>query len=240
MLHRVLPDGDIYFLVNRRSTPVEGDFQFSAKAGATWWDAVDGSQVDAGAKAGAVRVALAPYQSRFLIARDLGEAKAVAPVDPVSVATAEEHWDISLGTPGPATDERLAFSLGWLNEQSDPRIRTFSGKATYTGAIRLRKPSCAKPVFWLDIGAMADVARVTVNGIEAGIIWTQPHRLNATSLIKAGRNVLEIEVTNLWVNRLVGEAALNPSSAGTKMYKPDAPLRSAGLKGPVRLLMRCE
>lgn len=240
VLHRVLPDGDIYFLVNRRSTPVEGDFQFPAKAGATWWDAVDGSQVDAGAKAGAVRVALAPYQSRFLIARDLGEAKAVAPVDPVSVATAEEHWDISLGTPGPATDERLAFSLGWLNEQSDPRIRTFSGKATYTGAIRLRKPSCAKPVFWLDIGAMADVARVTVNGIEAGIIWTQPHRLNATSLIKAGRNVLEIEVTNLWVNRLVGEAALNPSSAGTKMYKPDAPLRSAGLKGPVRLLMRCE
>lgn len=40
VLHRVLPDGDIYFLVNRRSTPVEGDFLFPEKAGAIWWDAV--------------------------------------------------------------------------------------------------------------------------------------------------------------------------------------------------------
>jgi len=123
---------------------------------------------------------------------------------------------------------------------SEDQIRTFSGKATYTGTIRLGKPSCAKPVFWLDVGAMADVARVRMNGIETGIIWTQPHRLNVTSLIKAGRNVLEIEVANLWVNRLVGEAALNPLSTGAKMYRPNGPLRRAGLKGPVRVLMGCK
>ncbi|MDO7834144.1 glycosyl hydrolase [Sphingobium sp. HBC34] len=240
VLHRVLPDGDIYFLVNRGSAHVEGDFQIPAKAVTTWWDAVDGSQVDAGAKAGAVHVALAPHQSRFLVARDLASAKAVAPIDPVSVVTADDRWHVSLATPGLATDERRAFSLHWLNEQSDPRLRYFSGKATYTGTIRLPKPSCARPVFRLDLGAMADVARVTVNGIEAGMIWTQPHRVNVSAMIRAGRNRLKIEVANLWVNRLIGEAAHNPSSAGAKMYRPDAPLRSAGLKGPVRLFTHCE
>lgn len=240
VLHRVLPNGDIYFLVNRGSTPVEGDFVVPAKAAMTWWDAVDGSQTHIEGKDGAVHVALAPHQSRFIVARDITPVKIVAPSNLVPVATADEHWRVTLATPGMALDKRLTFPLRWLNEQSDPKLRYFSGEATYMGTLQVPNASCTKPIFWLDLGAMADVARVTVNGIGAGTVWTQPHRLDVSALITRGPNALEIEVANLWVNRLIGEAAHKPSSAGAKMYMPEAPLRPAGLKGPVSLLMQCE
>jgi hypothetical protein len=58
----------------------------------------------------------------------------------------------------------------------------------------------------LDLGAVYDVANVRINGKTGGTRWTPPFALDITPLLKAGDNVIEVEVTNRWVNRLMGDA----------------------------------
>ena len=50
------------------------------------------------------------------------------------------------------------------------------------------------------------MAKVFLNGIEIGTVWTAPWRLDVTSFLKEGENRLEIQVSNLWANRLIGDA----------------------------------
>jgi hypothetical protein len=57
--------------------------------------------------------------------------------------------------------------------------------------------------------------------------------------VRRGRNTLEIKVADLWVNRLIGDAqpgAKKITYTTLPTYRPDAPLRPAGLIGPVRLM----
>ena len=53
---------------------------------------------------------------------------------------------------------------------------------------------------------MKNIAEVIVNGKSLGIIWKKPFSVNVTGLLKPGVNKLQIKVTNLWVNRLIGDA----------------------------------
>ena len=89
---------------------------------------------------------------------------------------------------------------------AEPDVRFYSGEAVYTAVIELeRTPS---PDAYLDLGAVRDVADVTVNGHRAGAAWYEPFRVFAGSWLRPGRNTLEIRVANGWANRLIGDAAL--------------------------------
>ena len=85
---------------------------------------------------------------------------------------------------------------------------------------------------------MRDLAEVLVNGKSAGVLWQPPYEADLTGLTKPGSNSIEIRVTNLWVNRLIGDAqpGAKPITFTTlKTYRADAPLRPSGLLGPVTL-----
>lgn len=47
-----------------------------------------------------------------------------------------------------------------------------------------------------------------VNGKSLGTLWKPPYRLDITESIKPGNNFVEIAVTNLWPNRLIGDEKL--------------------------------
>ena len=57
-------------------------------------------------------------------------------------------------------------------------------------------------------GVVKNVARVRLNGRDLGVVWTAPWRVEITGALKPGANELEIEVANLWPNRLIGDATL--------------------------------
>lgn len=115
-------------------------------------------------------------------------------------------------------------------------MRYFSGTATYRQTLRV--PTKAGKHLVLDLGNVREVAEVIVNGKSAGVLWKPPYRADLSGLAKPGANTLEIRVTNLWVNRLIGAAqpAAKPITfTALKTYRADAPLRASGLMGPVTL-----
>jgi len=79
---------------------------------------------------------------------------------------------------------------------------------------------------------------VRINGRLAGTAWRAPYAVDISGTVHAGRNMLDIRVANLWVNRLIGDqqpGATKISFTTVKTYTPKAPLRPSGLIGPVTL-----
>ncbi|GAB3064685.1 hypothetical protein GCM10027214_33700 [Stenotrophomonas tumulicola] len=129
----------------------------------------------------------------------------------------------------PALPPTLAFTQGWEREfpglggaaasrqrieglpswttDPDPAIRFHSGTAIYRTDFDLAQIP-ANAVAMLDLGRVADIARVTVNNQDAGIAWKRPFRLDITTRLHPGTNTLEVHVANRWVNRLIGDAAI--------------------------------
>jgi len=93
----------------------------------------------------------------------------------------------------------------------------------------------------LSLKELHEICTVRVNGEDAGTIWAMPYRLDITDKLKPGRNTIEVEVTNLWPNRLIGDAQPGVTQTYTRTnirkYTAGSPLLPSGLIGPVSLVM---
>jgi hypothetical protein len=86
----------------------------------------------------------------------------------------------------------------------DKDMKYFSGTATYTTVFPLlRKDVCSR--YFLDLGVVKDIAVVRVNGDTCAVLWRAPFRADITDALRKGDNRVEVSVTNLWVNRMVGD-----------------------------------
>jgi hypothetical protein len=176
----------------------------------------------------------------------------------------EVHFEPRWGGPESVTFERLE---DWSKRPEDG-IRYYSGTAiyrrTFTWAPGQSQISNCKAQIFLDLGKVAVIAEVTLNGKGLGILWKPPFRVEVTDAVTAGENLLELRVVNLWVNRQIGDEQLpedsernpngtlkrwpqwlnegKPSPTGRytftswRLWKKDSPLQESGLLGPVRLV----
>ena len=55
----------------------------------------------------------------------------------------------------------------------------------------------------LDLGRVESIAKVFVNGTPVRTLWCEPYRCRIDGFVKKGRNVLRIDVTNTWRNRVI-------------------------------------
>ena len=95
-------------------------------------------------------------------------------------------------------------SLVPWNEHTDEGVKYFSGTARYTITFR-QKHIDRHSRYVLDIGTVYNLARVFVNGQEVAHLWKPPFRCDVTDVLHKGKNTLEVEVTNLWPNRMIGD-----------------------------------
>jgi hypothetical protein len=134
------------------------------------------------------------------------------------------------------------LKLGDWTKRPEPGIKYYSGKATYRKTFDFQSPlSNPHSVIFLDLGAVKNMARVKLNGRDLGVVWCAPWQVAIPAgLLKPTGNLLEIEVANLWPNRLIKDAGLPPDQRLTwttwSPYKPTDPLLPSGLLGPVRLM----
>ncbi|MEZ0469880.1 glycosyl hydrolase [Luteimonas salinilitoris] len=128
------------------------------------------------------------------------------PVLPAPVPV-EGAWEIEFPKLGGSARFRRVEELASWTEDPDPAVRHHSGTAIYRTRFDLpRQPAGAVAI--LDLGRVADIARVMVNGHDAGIAWNPPFRLDVTRYLHPGANRLEIHVANRWINRLIGDEAV--------------------------------
>jgi hypothetical protein len=100
---------------------------------------------------------------------------------------------------------KLKELISWP-DHPDWGVRYFSGTATYLKQIKVpSKWISPDRVVILDLGRVKNVAAVRLNGKDLGVLWKPPFKVEVTGALKRGKNVLEIKVTNLWVNRLIGD-----------------------------------
>jgi hypothetical protein len=114
------------------------------------------------------------------------------------------------GAPPQVTLEKL---ISW-SDSPDAGIKYFSGTATYGCKIQVPSSLLAAHRRWyLDLGKVAVMAEVKLNGKDLGILWKPPFRVDVTDALKTGENTLEAKVVNLWINRLIGDEQLPEDSS---------------------------
>jgi len=155
------------------------------------------------------------------------------------VATLGGPWDVTFEPDRGAPVGVTLPALAPLNEQTDAGIRYFSGVASYKKTLTVPARQRPGAPLLIDLGAVGDMAEVWLNGRKIGTVWHAPFRTDIGPAMRRGKNHLEVRVADLWVNRLIGDAQPGATRVGFTVmptYKPDAPLRPAGLIGPVRLM----
>ncbi len=146
-----------------------------------------------------------PVQAELTFAS--GSRKSITTPQAPAASQLRGPWRVVLDSPVEPRRELTLPQLASLSENPDASIRYFSGTATYSSTFEI--PATPHPVE-LDLGKVHDLARVTVNGRDLGVIWQAPFRIDITPALKPGRNELKIAVTNTWHNRLVGDEQHEP------------------------------
>lgn len=247
-VHRKLGDADIYWLNNRnnRVENLEASFRITGKS-AEIWQPVTGSiekasfRIENGKTI--VPLHLEPSDAVFVVFRKkTAETSFSAPQRTENQITAVAGgWDISF-QPERGAPARISIdSLYSWSDNADKGVKYFSGTGTYSKKIEVKESWLNKGErIWLDLGTVKNIAEVMVNGKNIGIVWKKPFRLDVTDAMKTGENLLEIRVTNLWVNRLIGDQQPDAGKKYTyttqQFYNADSPLLPSGLLGPVRLI----
>jgi hypothetical protein len=243
--HRRSAHADIYFVRNPNVKAVHAQASFRVVGREpTLWDAVTGSvtRADVIARAAdgtSVSLDLPPFGSVFVVFADkLPRLQAAAkPAESADVPLALP-WSVAFepGRGAPATATMSELTDWSLSE--DPGIRYFSGTATYRSHFVLPSPPATG--LTLSLTQLHEIATVKVNGRAAGTIWALPYRLHLPAqLLHAGDNEIELDVTNLWPNRIIGDLQPGVTQAVThtniRKYTATSPLLPSGLIGPVTL-----
>lgn len=253
--HRRTRDRDIYFVANRSDQPVRTTATFRTASGVPeLWHPNSGeirALPEFTRTGGATEIPLRfePYESYFVMFPARKAAVTVAPPnragsnfqDFTELQRFEGHWNVSFDlTMGAPAQVRFETLEDWTR-RPEPGVRHYSGIATYRTTFDLNSAQISSPTsgIHLDLGKVEVMARVRVNGTDCGVVWTAPWRVDISRAVKPGDNKLEIEVANLWPNRMIGDAASPDQRFTQTTYRPfkaGDPLLPSGLLGPVRVL----
>ena len=242
--HRTLPSSDIYWLCNssNEALAIDVSFRCSGRKPELWnaetgeirelsWNMSDGRT--------SIPLEFTPGEAYFVV---FGEpthetSRTLETVQMNEVYTLEGPWSISFQEGRGAPASAVIDSLASWTESSNPGIKYFSGTAKYTKEFEM---TATGGKYELDLGEVCNIAEVVLNGVHLRTLWRSPFKVDVTGVLKPGLNRLEIAVTNLWPNRLIGDEQPGVKQRITyttwPFYKASDPLLPSGLLGPVQVL----
>ncbi|MHA4896487.1 glycosyl hydrolase [Pedobacter sp. PWIIR3] len=275
--HRSSAKWDIYFVSNRtdNSVAVKAKFRDYAKGKPVLFDAVNGkvsnlTLLEGGAGSAVINLSFEPFQSFFIVFSE-DKIEEVVPAanferenyfaSPKSKEVLKGSWKLSFDPKWGGPKETTFNELTDWSVNENKGIKYYSGIAVYKKQFDLSGDRKTGSKLFLDLGEVKNMARVKLNGKDLGVIWTAPWQVDISNAVKPAGNVLEIEVANLWPNRLIGDEAVpddgiingqwpdwlikglpRPSKRFTfttfKHYSKDSPLFKSGLLGPVSIITK--
>lgn len=268
--HRTSDDWDNYFIANIAKTKVSVVARFrSIKGAPALWNAVTGKitpiynfKVEQGYTS--IPLVMDSFESCFILFSSENSWEAVPDKQvsqPMILKPIDGPWTVNFdpkwGGPASINFDTL---IDWSKHHEDG-IRYYSGTATYSKIFHWQRSNLNYQSIYLDLGKVKNMARVTLNGKELGVLWTAPWKIDISRQLRSGENDLKIEVINLWSNRLIGDEKKpddgikdgkwpgwltnnEPRSSGrytfatSRQYNADSPLEESGLIGPVTVV--CE
>lgn len=246
--HRTLGNAEVYFVSNQSNEPIviTPEFRVTGMQPELWAPTTGVMRklpaYEQKQGATAVPLEMAPYESMFIVFKDKAGAASstdVAANFPVTAQVAELKgpWTVDFADKVRGPQEPVVFeSLTDWSTNADDKIKYYSGTATYKTNFKLDAAPADNNIL-VNLNDFVAMARVKVNGQDAGGVWTAPYEVDITEFVKEGDNELEIEVVNTWVNRLIGDQKLPEAQRTTwtpcSPWKADSPLQKAGLMGPV-------
>ncbi len=270
-IHYRIAGKDFWFISNMADREIQSRFTFRAAGRPEIWNPLDGSvrkldDFECGSRTVTVPLRFDPCGSIF-IAFDRNEKTAddwkekvsghddVRPNYPeVTVCQVlEGPWDVYFDPAKGGPGHVVFDSLQDWSISSDASIRYYSGTAAYSKEFTFDSAGTPSARFCVELGSVLDVgfARVRLNGVDKGIVWTAPFRVDVTDELREGTNLLEVEVVNSWYNRVAGDQ-LHPEIPGTTstnielihdfrgVRKETITLSPSGLMGPVKILKLTE
>lgn len=199
--HRVDGETDIYFFCNPTPEEATDTLPLShANRQAEVWNPYT-QQMHA---FNGTTLTIEPYGSRFILLRPGKSTKPEATeYRTVSRIPIAGRWEVDF------TKARKRLSLDSLSswtDQADPDIKYYSGTATYRTTLAIKGKQLKKDArYLLSLGEVKNMVRVRVNGTQFPICWKAPFACDITEALAKGSNCIELEITNLWPNRMIGD-----------------------------------
>jgi hypothetical protein len=214
--HRTDGRAHVFFVANAERTAGAARLAFAvAGLQPELWDPVTGTKRDLPAFRCAdgtttLTLEFAPAQSGFVVFRKevsgvrvRVSGRNLPALKPVAEVAGPWRVDFDPAWGGPAEPVAFAALEDWT-KRPEPAIRYFSGTATYRTTFDTRHPT--PDTSFLSLGLVHHLARVRLNGRDLGVVWCAPWRVEIPAgLLKATGNELEVEITNVWANRLIGD-----------------------------------
>ncbi|HLO59137.1 MAG TPA: glycosyl hydrolase [Bacteroidales bacterium] len=245
-VHRKTGNIDIYWVNNRKNRveDIEGIFRVMGKEAEIWHPETGATEPAGYSIANGVTkvpIHLQPNDAVFIVFRAKAKenSRELPKSTETTLAILNGPWQVAF-QPNLGAPENAKFdSLTLWNKSTDSGIKYFSGTAIYSQTFTAPATEGGSQI-WLDLGKVNNLAEVILNGNSLGVVWKVPFRVNITDAIKTGDNQLEVKVTNLWVNRLIGDqqpdAKIKFTYTTMPFYRADSPLMPSGMAGPVTLV----
>jgi hypothetical protein len=259
-IHRTTPEAEIYFLANRndRTEHIRGIFRVRDSEPELWNPMTGEKQKLTGVEKlqGRITVPIEfqSYESMFIVFPKIARGNSQKSIKSFSNLkpfyeltgswiiqfTKEWLYPLSGLNPDQANGMFTFSSLEDWSQRPEEAVHHYSGTATYKKIFSFDGSAIPQNTkTYLDLGSVRETARVWLNGEDLGVLWFSPFRTEVSGRLKSGANILEIEVVNLWPNRLIGDESLPEEQRKTRTnvitYKSKSPLLPSGLIGPVTL-----
>ena len=231
-IHRKMDDKEIYFIANTSHNKGSATCSFSNSGmQPELWDPVNGTmqnlpEFEDSGKEINIPLKFDDAQSFFIVFRskvNRGNSgmKSNTPATK-EISAIEGPWKVMFDPVwgGPAEPVTFTFLEDWI-KRPEPGIKYYSGTATYETVFNVpsKKKLGKRAKLYLDLGVVKHIARVRLNGQDLGVIWTAPWSVTLpASILKKKGNKLEIEITNVWANRLIGDEQEPPDAEWSPCY----------------------
>ena len=248
-IHRSTPDNEIYFIVNvsEKKQDLKIKVRVSGKVPELWFpDSGERKPVEFidDNKFTTINLSIPEFGSAFIVFK--GHDKMVSTVTDEIVSTLDTlngTWNISFPKNLGVHENIKINKLQSWTTYSDSGVKYFSGTASYKTAFTIPGNYIQNGnKLILDLGKVGDIANVSVNKFPIGICWKPPYTFDVTDVLRTGENLLNIEITNQWTNRIIGDSkldekqkVLNEEKGALYFFGPQPALQESGLIGPVTI-----
>ena len=242
-VHREIPGSQVYWFCNFTQKPWEGEIKVrDGGEYAALLNAEDGSAVRLPKGGNAISLKLKAGDAVFVMFTDqpLDIPAAKPEYKEKEILTLDRWWDVEFCQKGGEKATETFSTLNDWTSNSDPVVKYFSGTANYKSAFTIPEGALkGLKEARLDLGTVNVMAELIINGHNAGVLWREPYvSADILPYLKEGENSIEVNVTNLWVNRMIGDRQRGekPVTNVRRFYNAGDKLLPSGLLGPVKLI----